>query len=177
VLAKSNIAFISYEVKGDMPPRDKHLGMAALIATPISLAILAGYVLIDIETSKGSWAIFAVFVDFFAVIISAIFPDILEPPKSARMTEYDQSGRTQTHRQRWHSWEILGTTSLIAAFSLLLGMNLLASTQFTLGTILMTIGCFSLGYAVHLWQDSYMAPGLPIRFILTAKILKRVGIP
>ncbi|MHA2367610.1 MAG: hypothetical protein ACXADX_02220 [Candidatus Hodarchaeales archaeon] len=91
-----------------MPHRDKHLGMAALIAAPISLVIFLGYVLIDIEASKGSWAIFAVIVDFFAVIISAIFPDILEPPKSARVPQSDQPARAQTHRQRWHSWEILG---------------------------------------------------------------------
>lgn len=160
-----------------MPHRDQHLGMAALIAAPISLVIFSGYILIDIEASQGSWAVFAVSIDFFAIIISAIFPDILEPSKSARVSQYDHLGKSPTHRQRWHSWEILGTTSLIAAFSLILGMNLLASTQFTLGTILMTIGCFSLGYAVHLWQDSYMAPGLPIRFVLTAKILRRVGIP
>ncbi|MFW9914099.1 MAG: hypothetical protein ACFFGZ_00690, partial [Candidatus Thorarchaeota archaeon] len=118
-----------------MPHRDKHLGMAALIAAPISLVIFAGYVLIDVEPSKGSWAIFAVFVDFFAVIISALIPDILESPKSTRASQYAQPSRSQTHRQRWHSWEALGITSLIAAFSLLLGMNLLASTQFSLGTI------------------------------------------
>ena len=85
----------------------------------------------------------------FGIIATAagsIFPDILEPPTSAK------------HRGICHSWRVLKSVTVIF---LLTAMPVLFAPGIPHFPLVFSLSCFFLGYAAHLLADSMTRTGQP----------------
>ena len=81
-----------------------------------------------------------------AVAAGSLFPDVLEPPTSAK------------HRGICHSWRALKSVSVMF---LLTAMPVVSAPGIPHFPLVFSASCFFLGYAAHLLADSVTSAGLP----------------